>query len=90
MLLCRGAEVDTYSYRGYYPLRLVVQRRDLSIVKLLLSREDIKINQTGLSGDRFTTLHQAAYNGYLLILNILLNQADISINAEDIEGRTPI
>lgn len=90
MLLCHGAEVDTYSYHGYRPLRLAVQRRDLSMVKLLLRREDIKINETGRSGDGFTALHQAAYDGYLPMLNILLDQTDISINAKDVEGRTPI
>lgn len=90
MLLCRGATLNIYNYHGYHPPQQAVERKDLSMAKLPLSHEDIKINLKGQSRYRFTALHQAAYDGCLPILNTLLGQADVNVNAKDAEGRTPL
>ncbi|GFF94054.1 hypothetical protein IFM60648_10288 [Aspergillus lentulus] len=91
MLLCHMAEgVNAYNYDGYQPLLLAVRRGDSSMVKLLLSHKDIDVNKRGRGRYGFTALHQAAYDGCLSILNMLLAHPGTDINAKDEWGTTPL
>jgi len=58
-----------------------------SVVKVLLSLDDIEVNPEDNYGT--SPLHDAAMNGHEGIVRLLLKRNDIKVNLRDIRGQTP-
>ncbi|CEL05840.1 hypothetical protein ASPCAL06953 [Aspergillus calidoustus] len=90
LLLYRGADVNTYDSLGSPLLHLAVRRVDSAMVKLLLRHRFLDVNKVTQGKFSFTALHEAASDGCLSMVNLLLTRDDIDVNARDSHGRTPL
>jgi len=83
--------LDRYGAITLYPgttLLHVASRFNLqSVVKVLLSLDDIEVNPKDAYG--ISPLHDAAKNGHEEIVRLLLKRNDIKVNPRDIRGQTP-
>ena len=74
---------------GDYSLFILLgQDGHVEVVKLLLGRSDIKVNQANNNG--MTPLHYAALKGHVRVVELLLSRLDIEINAAASNGGTPL
>jgi ankyrin repeat protein len=60
------------------------------MVKLLLRHRFLDVNKVTQGKFSFTALHEAASDGCLSMVNLLLTRDDINVNARDSHGRTPL
>ena len=88
---CSRVDVNVQSVKdGETPLICLIRRlrHDLTLMKLMLEREDIDINARGKEGMR--ALHYACDMGKMKIVQRLLECRQIDVNAKNDKGRTPI
>ncbi len=89
LLLDKGVLIDSQDNSKSIPLFLAVIQGHRSTVKLLLERQ-AKTDLRSIEGE--TILHAAAFYGYTLVLQDLLNHLPCKalISAEDEDGKTPL
>jgi hypothetical protein len=76
--------VDLQDLNGCNILHIAVEKGNIKIVKLLLSKEDIDVNFRDLNG--FTALHIAVERGNIEILKLLLSKENIDVNLQSLNG----
>ncbi len=89
MLLTRGADPRAISdeYYSYRPLHYIAQNGNLQLLELLLKQDNIDLDARSKDGN--TALHQAAYNGYVPIVEALV-AAGATLDIENGDGLTPV
>ncbi|KAK6529963.1 hypothetical protein TWF281_009113 [Arthrobotrys megalospora] len=89
LLLTHGAHADPRDVHGVTPLWAASQQGAVSIVKFLAARKDVNINATTTDAKR-TAIHQAAQNGHIEVVKILLEHRKILPDPRDRNGITPL
>ncbi|KAN0074399.1 Ankyrin repeat-containing domain protein [Elaphomyces granulatus] len=90
----QGIDVNCQENSGDFSTALIETARyhRLESAKLLLERDDIKVNIADLNG--WTAIHWACYRASLEIVNLLLERDlerdDLDINARDVNWKTPL
>ena len=69
-------------------LHLAAKENSVEIVKLLLGRHDVSVNQRNDDGQ--TALHVASCEGHAEMVSELLHSENIQVNAKDKNGDTPL
>lgn len=87
MLLEKGADVNIADIRGSTPLHRAASKGLLSVVKLLLNRDDIKINFKDAYGA--TALHLACEEDREQTA-LLLVEHGADIETKNRDGQTPL
>ena len=62
----------------------------MPILKALLDRPDLDVNSVLNLSEGESALHLAVSRSMPVTFPILLNRADIDVNAKDLSGRTPL
>ena len=87
-LLEKGAEPNSQDGCGRTPLSWAAERGHASIVKLLLSQDDIEADSRDCSG--ITPLFYAAESGQELLVRLLLGRDDVKVDSRNRYDRTPL
>jgi len=90
VLLNRGANVNDVSDRGGFPIFKTVDFNNVEVLKLLLARPDIDVNQANRLKSQFTALMLAIHKNHLENVIALLNQPKLDIAQRDINGGTAL
>ncbi|KAL9066730.1 MAG: hypothetical protein Q9157_007039 [Trypethelium eluteriae] len=86
-LLNNGADITARSKNGRTVLHSAAGRASASLFRALMENG---ADSTLLADDKWSVLHEAASKGNVDIIEVLSEQNTISINAEDINGSTPL
>jgi|GEM_PF-3816002 len=88
LLLTRGADPTVLidEYYGFRPLHFIAQNGNLPTFELLMKQNNIDLDARSKDGN--TALHQAAYNGYVPIVEALI-AAGAKLDIENSDGLTP-
>ena len=89
MLLEAGAEADAKDADNRTPLSWAAERGHIVVVRELLVREDVDINNKS-ECHHYTPLHFAAKHGHKMVVEQLLLHEDIDMNVRSEHGRTPL
>ena len=87
-LLEEGAEPDSQDKHWRTPLSWAAEEGHASIVKLLLSRDDLAADPQ--DDYRSTPLYFAAVRREEAMIRLLLSRDDVAVNSRDYKGRTPL
>jgi len=91
LLSIPNLDVNQCYMSGSTPLFAASQNGHTSVVKLLLSHPDIKVNQGRKPAyGGITPLWFASQNGDASVVKLLLSHPDINVNQPDNDGCTPI
>lgn len=90
LLICLDNNIDpNISFNtGWSPLHIAAKNGQSSILRILTSHQQIKINKTDAHG--WTALHWAASNMHPNSVRILLRHPEINVNIIDKEGQSPL
>lgn len=78
------------------PLYMSIEKKNIYVIKTLLAREDININEKSFYYfknnliEEKTALHLAVEMDDIIIVKLLLEKKEIDINLEDLKGKKPI
>lgn len=81
-------DVNLLDEEGQTPLNLAVAGKHVSVFKLLMAHEHIKVNQE--TSDGHTPLNLAAAERHIHMFEMLVQRHDIDINHVDCKGDTPL
>jgi ankyrin repeat protein len=86
-LIIRGAPIDKSPVFSSSPLLVAAFTQNLAFASLLI---DAGADVNEYNQDLHTALHMAAHNNDLKMVHLLLNAKNITIDACDSQGRTPL
>ena len=89
MLLEAGAEADAKDADNRTPLSWAAERGHIVVVRELLVREDVDINNKS-ENRQFAPLHFAAKHGHKMVVEQLLLHEDIDVNVRSEQDETPL
>jgi ankyrin repeat protein len=77
--------------RGFTPLHIAIQEKNMLMIKLLLDHQDIDVNYNN-NKLKVSPLHMAAIYNYNNpeIIQLLLNSKKINVNIKNEKGFTPL
>ena len=88
VLLIEGQ--TTTEIKGITPLLVAVWNNHIEIIKILLKRKDLEINQKANNTDGHTALMMASQFGRLEVVRLLLSKSEIDINNSMNTGATAL
>ena len=89
-LLGHGASVNAHSRGENTALLEAVDQNYPEVVRLLLGRNDLEVNESRLHDNERTALMRVATEGHLEILDDLLGDERIDVNQADLDGNTAL
>ncbi len=87
LLISRGVDVNLRGSNGWGALMIAVAKGHLNATRLLLDT-GAEVNTRDIY--LWTPLHRAAFENRIDVVNLLLGQADVEINAVDDQGATAL
>jgi ankyrin repeat protein len=87
LLTYETLDVNGKDRQSYTALQRAAQCGSLGVIKSLLRRPDININQ---NTRRTTALHPAARHNQVAVIELLLRHHDIAVHGKDAEGQTAL
>lgn len=89
LLIQEGMPADTDDYwEGRTPLSSAAEKGHISIVELLLGRNDVQVNSK--DHQKWTPLFYAAEKGHTAVVEALLQKKDVLADSKDNRNRTPL
>ncbi|KAF2818871.1 ankyrin [Ophiobolus disseminans] len=90
-LRCRDCDLNVTDGRGYTPLERAAAKGMTGAVEILLDDPRIMVNGSrNISKSKATALHFATGAGHIDVTRLLLQHPEISFNARDVHGHTPL